>query len=93
MHDRDGSGHVDKDGYRRLYVDGRLVAQHRLVMQEKLGRDLLPSESVHHKNGIKDDNRPENLELWVTWAGQRVDDLVEFVVKNYRDQVIERLGI
>lgn len=38
--------------------------QHRYVMQQKLGRPLLKTERVHHLNGRKDDNHPENLELW-----------------------------
>lgn len=42
------------------------ILEHRIVMSWMLGRWLQRHETVHHRNGVRDDNRPENLELWVT---------------------------
>lgn len=70
--------HINAGGYVVLRRDNAYVLEHRLVMEESLGRRLLPGETVHHKNGVKDDNRIENLELWSTNhpPGQRVTDKV-----------------
>lgn len=75
-----GAGTVRKDGYRMLKVEGRSIFEHRLVMERHLGRQLLASETVHHVNGNRSDNRLENLELWSSMQpkGQRVQDKVEY---------------
>ena len=84
-----GSGCLDKNGYITLPCPDWLkigksknyrIPQHRLVMSEHLGRPLLDHEEVHHKNGVRTDNRLENLELWSSWhpKGQKVEDKLKW---------------
>jgi hypothetical protein len=91
-----GGKHITGDGYIKIHVSGHpdadrfgYVSEHRYVMEQVLGRPLRQGENVHHRNGEKTDNRPENLELWLNYQpkGQRVTDLVA-----YAKWVLEEYG-
>lgn len=75
-----GLGHTNKAGYRIISINGVSYQEHRYIMEQYLERKLFDNENVHHKNGIKNDNRINNLELWVKCqpCGQRTEDLVKF---------------
>jgi hypothetical protein len=81
--------YIGSDGYRMLGGPGGRVLEHRVIMEQLLGRPLRKFENVHHKNGVRHDNRPENLELWVKPQpqGQRVEDLIAWMVQHYRAEL------
>lgn len=90
---RPGEWRLRTDGYMGMSREGRIVLQHREVMEQSMGRPLYPGETVHHKNGDRTDNRLENLELWITRQpyGQRVTDRVMDALETLRRYAPEQL--
>lgn len=98
-----GAGGITSGGYVMFTIGDTRIYEHRLVVERELGRPLESWEHIHHVNGIRHDNRLENLRLWVAPTkapgmtrrqpfGVDVDDLVAFVVDRYPDRVAALLA-
>jgi hypothetical protein len=89
-----GNWHLNQDGYRTRNFCGQKILEHRAVMEDLLGRPLVEGETVHHRNGVRDDNRPENLELWASYhhPGQRVADKIHAAIETLQRYAPEALA-
>ena len=90
--------YMTADGYKAKRVDGKQILEHRQVMEDMIGRPLIHGERVHHMNGKRDDNRPENLELWTGVGtskkdphGVRLRDKVLDMLDSLKQDELERV--
>lgn len=58
-----GQGCINGKGYKEIFINGKQVKEHRYLMEQHLDRKLTRQETIHHINGIKTDNRIENLQI------------------------------
>lgn len=70
-------------GHPRARGKGQYVFEHILVVENRIGRYLVPGENIHHKNGVKSDNSEDNLELWTRPqpSGVRAKDALQWARK------------
>jgi HNH endonuclease len=78
-------GHITPQGYLAVGHKGKVIRIHRAIVEKRIGRKLKPTETIHHKNGVRADNRSRNLELRVSYhgEGQRPVDLIRWLKRDY----------
>ena len=100
-----GGRYKNRNGYIEVWMPEHpnakgagYIMEHRLIMSDMLGRPLRKGENVHHINGKRCDNRPENLELWNTTqpSGQRAEDKIKWakeILNMYGYEVTKKAEI
>ena len=96
-----GTGRYVKNGYIMVFSGEhpraanrkiKYLFEHIIIMEKHLGRYLKPDENVHHINGVKSDNRIENLELWIKPqpTGIRATDAIKWaeeILNRYKNDI------
>lgn len=80
-----------KARYRKIRVNGKQMSLHRHVMEQKLGRKLLSDEVVHHINGNKLDNRPENLTVMSASEHSKLENIGKKLTQEHKEKLSKSL--
>lgn len=85
---------LSPSGYITIKTPDGIIAEHRHMMQQALGRALVDGENVHHINGMRGDNSTQNLELWYSPqpAGQRVQQLIAYMAEFHADAILSAIS-